>query len=1251
MKIAELFKKDITRSINGVVKADQLDEESVWQELDEFVVTKELNEHLRKFFDQYCATLRLQNNIAASAKNGVWVSGFFGSGKSHFIKTLSHLLANEEHSHENKTTKQIERRRAVDFFEDKKIDSMTFANIKLAASYKTDVILFNIDSKADDKDAQKFNVVLAVFLKVLNQKLGYSPDHPHIAHLERYLDENGKYQEFQDIYKKHTGKDWKKERDAYVFNRDGIIASFSEVLKQSKEASAKWFDDAENNFSLTVENFAKWTKEYLDKCGKDRRIIFLADEVGQFIGSDTNLMLNLQTIVEELGVVCGGRAWIVVTSQEDIDAVINVHESKRKDFSKIQGRFATRLSLSSRNVDEVIQERLLRKNDENHAVKKELSKLYEDKGDILRNQLTFKDCGVTWDKLNDADDFMLSYPFVPYQFKLLQSIFESIRKIGVAGIHLAQGERSLLDAFQLAAIKIAEAEVGVLAPLYNFYQAIENFLESPVRRAFAHAENIEGRDTFDVDVLRVLFLIRHVENIKGNIENLVTLCLDNVDADRVALKKRIEESLYKLEKESLIRVNNGVYYFLTNEEQDISRVIKNIHISIKDQSKFVGKIIFDKIFKEQKKHRHSVTKKDFIFNRFCDNQPLDRNIEKALNVSIITQFCDDDLYYNDQKCSGASMIDGGKILIRLQKNDAFEQEVVKYLKTKNYTDRQNINETPEPTKSIITGLGAENRSREEYITKTLTEMLTNADCFVLGETKSNRTLTPDKILEAAFEYLIENTYSKLHFLKKLCNEPQKEMHLILYSDDITTLNLEKLENNPSALNEVREYVDLVTKQNKEINLYDACYSRFAEQPYGWIEAETALLFVKLYAAGEIYFVLGGDAPKKDELDKALKDVKRWKEIVVRQKKKANPDVIQKAMKLTKDIFAKIPPDAEAELYKFIKKQFEERKIILEKYKELVANNMYPGKEFIKESLESIDKMLNFTENEASRFFEKFTSQKEELEKMNQKFHDVNNFFEHQKKIWDDMLKTAQELGLNRRQLEKNESIKNALKELDEIKASPEPYAMIRNIKPLLEKITAENNKLIAQQHAVAFNEIIKTIKSTTDELAETEKMIKQTPDSQNYGNMAKTMTETANAISAIVDSQNYDNLLKTITETVETVTEISSKNNNDFIQAVVNVLASAKKLQEFRSIAEIKDVTETEIIDKIKNVKENEIKKFEEKTENKDILISCKTKTIRPADLITKQYIENKNDVNDFIKKLKNEMDNAIENKERIKIQ
>jgi len=338
---------------------------------------------------------------------------------------------------------------------------MLMGTIKQAVSKDADVILFNIEGKADQ--AKGRDSILAVFLNVLNELEGYSPDHPHIAHMERYLDRQGKYDQFCLEYKKLTGTDWKDHRIDYQFNQDEITDTLSKVLDQSKDTCRGLIDHAETDFSLTVENFSKWTKEYLNKKGKNHRIFFFVDEIGQFIGQDGHLMLSLQTIIENLGVTCEGRAWVIVTSQENIDKVLgSLGNARTNDFSKIQGRFKIRISLSSANTDEVIQIRILKK-DEN--VIEELKQLYRPYEDILKNQLSFSHTGMTLESFKSNDDFVKNYPFIPYQFKLLQKIFETIRRVGASGLHLSRGERSMLEAFQFATQIVSEKELGVLVPL------------------------------------------------------------------------------------------------------------------------------------------------------------------------------------------------------------------------------------------------------------------------------------------------------------------------------------------------------------------------------------------------------------------------------------------------------------------------------------------------------------------------------------------------------------------------------------------------------------------------------------------------------------------------------------------------------------------------------------------------------------------------------------------------------------------
>ena len=373
MKIKELFTKDIYRPINGVIKAEQQDAKSIWQELDELVLTKELTGHLDKFLSAYSETLDDPENSDKYGNTGVWVSGFFGSGKSHFIKALYYLFANKT------IEKNGIKKNALDFFEEKIDDALLIGTVKKVVSKSTDTILFNIDSKADQSKGR--DAILGVFLKVLNELQSYCPDYPHIAHMERYLDGKNLFDAFREKYQSLTGEDWYDRRVEWQFHQDEIVKTLSEVLEQSEDSSRSWIDHADKHFSLTVENFSRWVKEFLDSKGSAHRIIFFVDEVGQFIGSDGHLMLNLQTIVENLGVVCQGRAWVVVTSQEDIDTVLgSLSNARTNDFSKILGRFKTRLSLSNSNTDEVIKKRLLEKKE---SSLKSLEKIYKPNADIF----------------------------------------------------------------------------------------------------------------------------------------------------------------------------------------------------------------------------------------------------------------------------------------------------------------------------------------------------------------------------------------------------------------------------------------------------------------------------------------------------------------------------------------------------------------------------------------------------------------------------------------------------------------------------------------------------------------------------------------------------------------------------------------------------------------------------------------------------------------------------------------------------
>lgn len=1192
MNIQNLFERDLFRSINGVVKADQLDESSVWQELDEFVVTRELDQHLRRFFSTYGDAIKHPQDPDVAGKIGVWVSGFFGSGKSHFIKVLSYLLQNKTHTHQGLS------KRAVEFFERKIKDAMLFGDIKRAVASNTDVILFNIDSKADHRIGR--DAILAVFLKVLNEMQGYCGDHPQIAHLERHLEGRGKLAQFHDAFHKATGSEWKADRDAYHFHRDEIVKALGETLKMSKESAEKWVDGAEGSFALTVENLCKWVKEYLDSKGEEHRLMFLVDEVGQFIGTDSHLMLNLQTITEELGTICNGRAWVVVTSQEDIDAVLGeMKQSKANDFSKIQGRFRTRLSLSSANVDEVIQSRLLAKREE---VKNDLQEVFRQKGDILKNQLTFTNCGMTFKNVKDGEDFVQNYPFMPYQFQLVQKIFEAIRRAGATGLHLSRGERSILDAFQSAGKQVALEEVGILVPLYRFYPSIESFLDTVVKKTIDQAkDNPSLEHPFDIHLLQVLFLIRYVEEVKGNVDNLVTLCVTEIDADRLALRRTIEGSLQRLEKETLINRSGDLYFFLTNEERDINREIKNVELSSGEEAKLLGELIYNDVLKEQRKHRHPENKMDFAFNRFCDLVPVGNRLDGVLQLSVITPLNDEYGLYDNAKCLLDSSIEGGSILVRLGNDETLGRELRTYLQTAKYVRHKNDGTLPESAKRILRDLSGNNQDRRARLVTLLGEMFAGADFYAAGQPLKLKASTPLAALDESLAYLVKNTFNKMGYLKRLSHEPLKEIQAIIRSNDIAqqTLILETEEGNKQAIDDVRNYVALMSSNNKQIVLQDMIDKRYSLRPYGWPEDEVVMLIARLIVLGEISLMMDGTLVPLDKAYDAITTPAKRRKIVILKRQTTDPKAIQDARTLGKELFHEMGPDGEDALFAFLQSKLKSWQSSLMSYRPLAETGDYPGRDQIADGLLAVKKLL--ASDNSYKFFQQLNEQKNDLLDLADHFTNLEQFYDHQKPTWERLRKAYGRFQRNRLELERDAQAGVALKRMQQILNASSPYSLIKETEGLIATVSTVNSALVAAARQQALAKIDEHLVTVTRDIEAAK---------GDTGLRAACMTPLEELKGAVQ-----------FEESLAHITQIEAEALKEFDLATSRIEESVRKATE---------------------------QPKEKGAQPKPVL--KKKRVVEPASLVKGPCLETKEEVDRFLDLLRQQLELAIANDERIEI-
>lgn len=1064
MLLENLFYKKIDRDIKGVIKIGQEDDVNVYQELEEYVVTRELSKHFSEFFEAYKKSTHNYTD-----KMGVWISGFFGSGKSHFLKILSYLLENKE----------VRDKNAISYFDDKIEDAMVLADMKAAGDTSADVVLFNIDSKSDSNSKSNKDAIVKVFMKVFNEMQGFCATLPWVAELERQLVKDSTYEKFQEKFEELSGNKWTNAREDFYFEEDNIVRALAETTKMSEDGARNWYNKAEENYSLSIERFANLVKEYIESKGKNHHVIFLVDEIGQYIGDDVGLMLNLQTVVEDLGTYCGGRAWVIVTSQQDIDSITKV---KGNDFSKIQGRFNTRLNLSSANVDEVIKKRILRKDG---VAKETLRLLYLEKESILKNLITFSADTAEMKTYMSEEDFIDVYPFIPYQFNLLQSVFTGIRLHGASGKHLSEGERSLLSAFQESAVMFKDKEVGTLIPFSAFYETVEAFLDSNIRTVIIRAEDNSRLTKDDVDVLKVLFLIKYVKEIPSNIENLATLMVDHIDDDKIERKKKIEESLKRLLKETLIQKNGNEYIFLTNEEQDVNKEIQNIPIDISEVILKVGEEIFEGIYNE-KKYRYNA-RYHFDFNKIIDTRFLSPQ-KHEIGLKVITPYYDTGQDMSDQDLKMLSARENN-LIVRLPMDTTFLEEMEEVLKIQTYLLRKGGSTSTSEIEEIKIRKSREMGERMDRVETLLIEALRHADIFADLQKLDIKSKNPVERINEGFKFLIDSMYSKLNYITSFV-ESNKDLNDIL----VDSIQITLIDDVPNklAMDEVDGFIARNTERNIPMTIKSIIHL-YEKAPYGWRDLDVIGILLRLFKAQEIKLQLGNEYLSASDKDLINQLTKRdyQDRIIVKKREKISAKYINNVKNLAKEVFgiSAVPSDEDGLMERFKKlceNELNMRNIstkdygiyfLLEEYKK---NPLYPGESVLENGLELFESILKL--KDAKEFYEKVYELKDDLLDYEEDVYDVKKFFKNQKDQFDKAIQMLDIFEKNRTYVVDADTIK-VVEQIQGIVKSTKPYSDIHKLPKLVEDFINKFTELLEIECKPVRSVIESDRKRVMDELA------------------------------------------------------------------------------------------------------------------------------------------------------------------------
>lgn len=816
----EIFEKPIDRPIDGVIKAD--DDASLRTELEEYVITGEIGKRLEEFLNAY-------NNY--STANGVWISGFFGSGKSHLLKMLALVLEN----------RQVEGVAAADIFLAKLTEEPMLAGaLRKAVAIPSQSILFNIDQKADVISKTDIDALLAVFQKVFDEMCGYFGKQPHIAQFERHLDERGQFAAFKAAFQEVSGKDWDtRGRQEALLEGRNIALAFGKATGSDPDDAKDILTQYRKDTRVSIEDFANTVKAWIDRQAPNFRLNFFVDEVGQYIAGSTKLMTNLQTIAESLNTKCKGQAWIIVTAQQAITEVLGDRTAQQEnDFSKIQARFATRMGLNSADVAEVIQRRLLAKTDAAGIV---LGNLHDKEQNNLRTLFDFADGSIKLKNYQGRDHFIASYPFAPYQYTLFQMVITSLSEHNAfEGKHSSVGERSMLGVFQEVAKALVAHPVGGLATFDMMFEGIRTALKSSVQQSIQIAEkNLD--DAFAVRVLKALFLVKYVRAFKPTARNISILLLSEFDADQSAQRRKIEEALARLERETYIQRNGEIYEFLTNEEKDVEAEIKGLELDPSELTKALEELAFETILRHRK-IKHLETGYEYAFSRKLDDQLLGREYELAVN--IITPMSDD---------AGAPdavrMRNMGReeLAIILQQDVRFLRDLTLYKQTEKFI-RQARSGSPQPGRErIVLEKGDQNQRRAKDLEQRLRSLIALARLFVRGDELDIGGEEPQERIVKAFQVLVDKVYVNLPMLRKV---NYVEADIARAANPASGLFGAAGAPLDEAEQDILNYVNSEARKGLKVSA-KSLTERFGAKPYGWPTVATLCLTASLSAKGKL----------------------------------------------------------------------------------------------------------------------------------------------------------------------------------------------------------------------------------------------------------------------------------------------------------------------------------------------------------------------------------------------------------------
>jgi hypothetical protein len=728
---------------------------------------------------------------------------------------------------------------------------------------------------------------------------------------------------------------------------------------------------------------------------------------------------------------------------------------------------------------------------------------------------------------------------MPYHFGLLQEVFNGIRKHGASGKHLSEGERSLLSAFQDAAKQFQSFEIGMLIPFDAFYRTVETFLDHNIRKVISDAEtNSRLNPAYDIPVLQTLFMIKYIpDRCPATIENLATLMIQALDDDVIENRKNIDESLRRLVAEKLVEKNGDSYVFLTDEEQDVNREIREIAISRSEILTEMSRIIFDILFGVNTKVSFDKLH-DFGFNRYIDDMTIGTPREE-IGIKILTPYAGNppviDLY-------AMSNVENNVIYVLPQQNDEYMEEMLEALQIGAFIRKHTNSIKSDALSDIAAGKQREAGERKKRCRELTKIALSESDIYINGNVRNIRAKDPAMRASEALRILIASRYPRIGFVKKPFMSTE-DLRAFLKADDKQT----ELDDTGANINQtaITDMTDWITGRGVARFTVNTLLDSYSKSPYGWREFDTIGILLTLLKRQDIRLEkasedIGINHPQLiDYITKSTYN----DTVVVRLRRKITPALLGTAKDIARELFDTntLPADEDGIMRKFIDLTETE----LYKKTDEYGNNIsisnlllqyerrnYPGKAILQVGEKLFREILEIKDNKA--FFDNLNEHKDELLNFEDNSHDVRKFFRNQRKVYDSAADTAEIYRKNSAYITDGETI-DVANEIIRILNLNSPYSEIKDLPELTERFNSLYLNILESECAP----IEATIKSDRDFVQSyyTEKGVSQVAGKvqRAFDELQKRLSETQNVFEAIAMNTESDRIKMRIIKEIDEI--------------------------------------------------------------------------------------------------------------------